>query len=403
VVLDFMSVTCEPCKQLMPELKEISEDFNDTVVILSIDVDLSDNESQLLDFKNTYNATWAFALDTAGLQDLYTVIQIPKTVIINSEGYITFSEIGLAAGGDLREYVEDTLAGIAEPISATVGFSIFTALAAGILSFFSPCAFPLLPGYMAYNLDLLIRDEAKDIETIKQEKTKIRLRKRFGKSLAWGSYAALGIVLFYMIIGIVVASLSQITAERIDQIAEAAEYISYAVAGLLIILGIITLTPVSLDMSKAITAVSNLGKKKKQKTEEENKEGIEGELNGKEKKKRKQRDRIARELPYFTQLFLYGITYALASIGCNLPILLGLVFSAFQTGGFTKAILIFLVYSLAMGLLMIIITMLVGLSKDTLINRLQASTKVVKILSGILLIIAGGFLMGYTLWERYRS
>ncbi|NHJ85577.1 MAG: redoxin domain-containing protein, partial [Asgard group archaeon] len=42
VVLDFMSVTCEPCKQLMPELKEISEDFNDTVVILSIDVDLSD-------------------------------------------------------------------------------------------------------------------------------------------------------------------------------------------------------------------------------------------------------------------------------------------------------------------------------------------------------------------------
>jgi len=55
-----------------------------------------------------------------------------------------------------------------------------------------------------------------------------------------------------------------------------------------------------------------------------------------------------------------------------------------------------------MALLMIVITLLVGFSKDALINRLQASTKAVKIISGILLILAGGFLIGWFLWDRYK-
>ena len=78
-------------------------------------------------------------------------------------------------------------------------------------------------------------------------------------------------------------------------------------------------------------------------------------------------------------------------------------FSAIESGAFAKAILIFAIYSLAMGLPMIIITILVGLSKDALINKLQASTKFVKILSGALLILAGGFLIGYFFWNHFST
>jgi len=408
VLLDFMSVTCVPCKQLMPELGFISDEFNDSLVILSIDVDPTDTEAQLLEFKNDYNATWSFALDTDGLFEKFSVLDIPKTIIIDANGYITLAETGFTAGSGLTEKIEETLAGTAEPIISGIEFSMLTAVFAGVLSFFSPCAFPLLPGYMAYNLDLLMRDEQREKEDNKEKKSKEEkksaLKKRIWKSFIWGSAAAFGIILFYMIIGIIVASVSEGIGEGLDRLANAAEYISLSIGIILIILGIISLTPLSLDMSKAITAINNLATRRKRRREaeklEEQNNGIEGEENVVTDN---YQDKVASESPQIIQLFLYGVTYALASIGCNLPILLAMSFSAIESGAFAKAILIFAIYSLAMGLPMIIITILVGLSKDALINKLQASTKFVKILSGALLILAGGFLIGYFFWNHFST
>ena len=408
VLIDFMSVTCVPCKQLMPELVTISEEFNDSLVIISIDVDPTDTETQLLDFKNDYNATWNFALDTDSLFTKYSVLDIPKTVIINAEGFITLAETGFSAGSGLSEKIEETIAGTAEPIVSGIEFSMLTAVFAGLLSFFSPCAFPLLPGYMAYNLDLLMRDEqSKQKDKSKEEETKeekkAALKRRIWKSFIWGLAAAIGIILFYMIIGIIVASVSEGVGEGLDRLANAAEWISLSIGILLVILGIISLTPLSLDMSKAINAINDLATRRKRKKEAEKLAAQEENVENEEEKIiHEKRDTIASETPQIMQLFLYGITYALASIGCNLPILLAMSFSAIESGAFAKAILIFAIYSIAMGLPMIIITILVGLSKDALINKLQASTKFVKIFSAVLLILAGGFLIGYFFWNRYN-
>lgn len=407
VLLDFMSVTCVPCKQLMPELVSISEEFNDSLVILSIDVDPTDTEAQLLGFKNDYNATWNFALDSDGLFEKFSVLDIPKTVIIDANGYITLAETGFTAGSGLTEKIEETLAGTAEPIVSGIEFSMLTAVFAGVLSFFSPCAFPLLPGYMAYNLDLLMRDERREQEDKNEEKSKeekkTALKRRIWKSFIWGSAAAFGIVLFYMIIGIIVASVSEGVGEGLDRLANAAEYISLSIGILLIILGILSLTPLSLDMSKAITAINNLAtRRKRRKIAEKLKEQTNDFVEGEDVTTDNHQDKAASESPQIIQLFFYGVTYALASIGCNLPILLAMSFSAIESGAFAKAILIFAIYSLAMGLPMIIITILVGLSKDALINKLQASTRFVKILSGTLLILAGGFLIGYFFWNHFR-
>ncbi len=407
VLLDFMSVTCAPCKQLMPELVSISEEFTDDLVILSIDVDPTDTESQLLTFKNNFNATWDFALDSDNLFEKYSVLDIPKTVVIDANGYITLAETGFTAGSGLTEKISETIAGTADPISSGIEFSMLTAVFAGVLSFFSPCAFPLLPGYMAYNLDLLMRDEQHEQEEKNgkkdKEEKKAAIKRRIWKSLSWGTAAALGIVLFYMIIGIIVASVSEGVGEGLDRLANATEYISLAIGILLVILGIISLTPVSLDMSKAINAINNLATRRKRRKEVEKLELQANDMaEGEDGITNEFQNKTSSETPQFVQLFFYGVTYALASIGCNLPILLAMSFSAIESGAFAKAILIFAIYSLAMGLPMIIITILVGLSKETLINRLQASTKFVKILSGALLILAGGFLIGYFFWNHFR-
>ncbi|MBK5114743.1 MAG: redoxin domain-containing protein [Candidatus Heimdallarchaeota archaeon] len=387
VLLDFMSLTCGPCEEMMPELVNISKEFNDTLVIFSVDVDLSDNATDLQAYKDLFNATWDFALDTVGLATAFAVVTLPKTVIIDSEGYITFAEIGFSADMNLREKIQETIEGKATRINASLGGTMAVAFLAGILSFFSPCAFPMLPGYMAYNLDLLVKTEKKEEEMDEEDKdTKARVRRRVWRSLLWGGAAALGIFLFYMIIGLIVSFAGGAASNW-----EWVEYIIPVVGGLLIILGVLTFTPYSLDMSKIISPISNIGKRKKK-----------IDLEDSEEEESKKRSRAFSEAPQLVQLFLYGITYALASIGCNFPILIGLVLGALQAGSFFNAIMIFLVYSIAMALLMIVITLLVGFSKDALINRLQASTKAVKIISGILLILAGGFLIGWFLWDRYK-
>lgn len=393
VLLDFMSLTCQPCKELMPELVSISEEFNDSLIILSVDVDSSDNATNLQAFKESYNATWQFAFDTDDLIGKYSVLTIPKTIVIDTEGYITFAEVGLSAENNLQETIQKTIEGTAGRINTGKDVSLYVlAIGAGILSFFSPCAFPLLPGYMAYNLDLLVRTESKEVQKDEEEKDKKSvIRKRLWKSFLWGSAAAFGVALFYMIIGLITAFVGEIVSDWV-------EYITPAVGALLIIFGIISLTPLTLDMSKAVNAISNLGSKRrrrKKKLEGEDESSI---VVSEEDEAQKQPSEMRRLL----QLFLYGITYALASLGCNLPILLSLVVGAIGAGAFFQAIIIFLIYSVSMALLMIFITILVGLSKDALIDKLQSSTKFVKILSGALLILAGGFLIGWFLWNRYK-
>lgn len=395
VLLDFMSYSCQPCRDMMPDLVEFAEEYNDSIIILSIDVDQTDSIAQLKEFKNEFNATWPFAFDTADLLTKYGASPIPKTVIIDKEGYVTFAETGFINIENIRSEVDKALAGIADRENVGYRFIMVAAFFSGILSFFSPCAFPLLPGYMAYNLDLLMRDERKEKESKEEEEsrkqeTKINIRKRIWKSFLWGSAAAFGVLLFYMIIGLISAFVGEVVSEWV-------EYITPAIGAILIILGIISFTPLQFDMGKAVDAISKIGSRRRKKAEVTDTED-DNEGNNLKKKQKKNRS----ELPQMFQLFIYGITYALASLGCNLPILLGLVFGSIEAGAFGKALLIFLIYSVAMAVLMIIITMLVGFSKDVLINKLRASTKFIKILSGILLILAGGFLIGWFLWNWYK-
>ncbi|MHA1126500.1 MAG: redoxin domain-containing protein [Candidatus Heimdallarchaeota archaeon] len=445
VLIDFMYIDCDPCQQLIPHLVDIRSEFDASLVMLTIDVFPSqDNKTELLNFANSYNASWYFALDTQGITEKYGVTTLPKTVVIDQEGYVTFAKSGFNTEVGLEEAIRNTLEGKAERISVGYTYYLVIALLAGILSFFTPCAFPLLPSYMAFNLDLLSKEEIKfkeklekkkeeeeeetEIETETKKQAKSLFRNRLWKSFLWGGSAALGVVVFYMIIGTIAALVGEAIGPWVH-------YITPVIGVLLVILGIISLTPFTLDMGFAINAIDKiLGRnnlledideddtsKKAQRKRKLNERKIvrkkrqdarwhvdENDTSKKAERKRqryekmKEREAGPRQIPQTVQLFFYGVTYALASVACNGPILLGMVLNAIDSGAFGKAILIFVVYSVAMAFLMIVITMLVGLSKDVLLDKLRASTTVVKIISGILLILAGGFLVGYFLWNFYQ-
>ena len=81
--------------------------------------------------------------------------------------------------------------------------------------------------------------------------------------------------------------------------------------------------------------------------------------------------------------------YGLASTGCTLPVYMSAVIFPILSGHAWAGLLTFLSFALAMGLMMLAVTVLVGLSQETLIHRLQASTVTIKRISGIVLILVG--------------
>jgi cytochrome c biogenesis protein CcdA len=101
-----------------------------------------------------------------------------------------------------------------------------------------------------------------------------------------------------------------------------------------------------------------------------------------------------KRLPAGAGLFLYGFGYALASTGCTLPIYVSMIVLPLTSGYSAAALLTFLSFALAMALMMLLTSLLVGLAKGSLLRRLQASTVWIKRTSGVVLILAGLYL-GY--------
>jgi cytochrome c biogenesis protein CcdA len=92
-----------------------------------------------------------------------------------------------------------------------------------------------------------------------------------------------------------------------------------------------------------------------------------------------------------TTLYLYGLGYTAAGIGCTGPILAGLTVVALSTGGFSTAITIFAVFAITMGGLMLLVSGLVATSQETLIQRLKTGTPRIKRITSVLLVLVGFF------------
>ena len=97
VILDYMATWCTPCEKQMEELVSLSKEIGNDTVIISIDIDLSENIQQIKSFMEKYNATWIFARDTAEekVAAKYNVVAIPKIVVIGKDGKILYSHSGV--------------------------------------------------------------------------------------------------------------------------------------------------------------------------------------------------------------------------------------------------------------------------------------------------------------------
>jgi len=107
VLLNFMATWCPACRSEMPVLGQAWVKYKDSVVLISIDVDPKESDDVLRGFAQTFHyATWMWARDTANLAKAYGVNAIPKTVIIDKNGHISFVHSGVIDEQTLNNQIE---------------------------------------------------------------------------------------------------------------------------------------------------------------------------------------------------------------------------------------------------------------------------------------------------------
>ena len=220
---------------------------------------------------------------------------------------------------------------------ATVSFAF--ALSAGVLAAFNPCAFAMLPSFLAYFLGA--DEESFAVSSWPQ---------RLWLGVWIGLVVVSGFVLMFLIAGVFFASIG-------SQLVAITPWIAVVVGIFLMGFGLL----VFVDRAPHLTFASPLGVRR--------------------------RDRS------FGSVFLYGLGYGIASLSCTLPIFLMVIGGALSAGSLAAGLLPFVGYSGGMALVVIGSTLATALLKGALVKRLRRVLPYVNRASGVLLVAAGAYIV----------
>lgn len=393
VVLDFMAVDCGNCHYVQEHIDlnidawgELGGDY--PVVIISIgswygyepferinetfgDAD----SSRHMRWPVVNGATDSVLLDDGGRGDLveyYSAQNLPLALVIDHEGYVVAKEgtgTPLDGWGSFDSAIQRANGGEAESLrfgiekadrSLTGVFVI--GLFLGVLVYFSPCAFPVLPSYIAYYLNLGMReDELREAG---------KLSGSMPKSFEVGGYAALGQLTFFGAVGAIIFGLGGI----ID-LSGVLHDIAVGIAWLLVILGGLML----LGWTSHLLAWVQRTLDRYQTTE------------------------MDEQFTPRRNMYLWGIGYSAASVDCTAAAVFPFVaWLAVVGGGAFATGMAGLILSVT--LLMITVTVLVGMGRQAVLDFLRRSTGVVKATGAWMMMFAGiGLLIYLTQPETVAS
>ena len=375
VILDFMFSTCEPCEKFVKEaLKPYSNKMDkDDVVILSVSVFGNDDEGKLRDYAKQHDWRHALGDKDGEIEIAYEVIGTPKIFIIDKKGEITYSHIGPISENELSSEVEKAISGQGGVVNLKESSIYLFAVGAGVMVFFSPCSFPMLPGYMSFYLANKKQRTGKFDETAARE------------TLPDGLAAAAGLAGVLLLIGILLIPFVSIIGGFLG-------HLELLIGLVLTGLGIVMV--MEYDSEKIVRPFRELmfriGSSSPMMAI---KGGIEKGI----------RMTTGKDFSFSDDsdgtrigLFWYGVAYGSAAAGCVAPVVIGLLTASISQGIIT-GLLVFLIFSITAGTLMVAFTMMVAASETTIVDKMKASTRQIEMAGGVIMIIVGVYLMYYYL------
>ncbi|MEV6693906.1 cytochrome c biogenesis protein CcdA [Micromonospora sp. NPDC051196] len=106
--------------------------------------------------------------------------------------------------------------------------------------------------------------------------------------------------------------------------------------------------------------------------------------------------RLTRSLP---SMVLFGMAYATASLGCAIAPFLAIVVTSLRAGTLPRGLALFGAYALGMGLVVAVAALGVALLRGEVVARLRGAGAWVPRLSGLVLLLAGGYVAWYGWYE----
>lgn len=217
------------------------------------------------------------------------------------------------------------------------------ALAAGMVATVNPCGFAMLPAYLSYFLGT----ESDDIDA----------QAGVFRALAVGAVVTLGFVLVFGLVGAAVVHLSVSIYEYLPWVTLV---MGVALAGL----GVAMLR--GFELTLAVPKLDRGG--------------------------------ASRGLG---SMFVFGISYAVASLSCTLPPFLAVIASTFSELSYVSGVSVFITYALGMGLVLMVLTVALALARQSVVRWMRSAMRHAHQVSGVLLVLAGVYLTWYG-WYAVR-
>ena len=384
VVIDFMAVDCANCHYVQTHIEqeianwEALEGPHD-VIVLSIGTwygyESFDRINETFgDTGSDKHMSWPVANggtdvvilengDRGDLVEYYSAQAIPIVIVVDHEGYVVAKEstgtpldgwaafdsaIASANAGE----AEDLRFGIKKADRSLTGVFVI-GLFLGILVYFSPCAFPVLPSYIAYYLNLGMRED--------ELRESGKLSGSMPKPIEIGGYAALGQLTFFAVIGGIIFGL-----DGIIDLSGVLHDIAIGIAWLLIILGGLMLLGWTSHLLNWVQGILD----------------------------QYQTTEMDEQFTPRRNMYLWGIGYSAGSVDCTaaavFPFVAWLAVVGNGAFAFGMAGLI-----LSVTLLMVSVTALVGMGRQAMLDFLRRSTGIVKATGAWMMMFAGLGLLVY--------
>jgi len=98
-------------------------------------------------------------------------------------------------------------------------------------------------------------------------------------------------------------------------------------------------------------------------------------------------------------MYVFGVSYAIASIGCTLPLFISATLTSFTSKGAVSGVLLVLAYGAGMALVLTALTVTLALARGGLLAVLRRMMAYVERVAGVFLVLAGLYLVYYWIFN----
>ena len=98
-------------------------------------------------------------------------------------------------------------------------------------------------------------------------------------------------------------------------------------------------------------------------------------------------------------IFGFGVSYAVVSLGCTMPVFFGTVVSAFSSRDFLDGLVIFIAYGGGLCAVVMVLTLAMAVARTEVIAGMRRILPHINRISGGFLVLVGAFLALYGWWE----